>query len=72
MTVLTTHNDRPERSNGAKRNGAARVLVTAGALAKHLSWSGHILRSWSIRAFLNGVEMVASIRISAARNISLT
>jgi hypothetical protein len=37
MTVLTTHNDRPERSNGAKRNGAARVLVTAGALAAHLS-----------------------------------
>jgi hypothetical protein len=37
MTVLTTHNDRQERSNGAKRNGAARVLVTAGALAAHLS-----------------------------------
>jgi hypothetical protein len=37
MTVLTTHNDRPERSDGAKRNGAARVLVIAGALAAHLS-----------------------------------
>jgi hypothetical protein len=37
MTVLTTHDDRPKRSNGAKRNGVARVLVTAGALSEHLS-----------------------------------
>ena len=32
MTVLTTHDDRVKR-----RNGAARVLVTAGPLAAHLS-----------------------------------
>lgn len=31
-------------------NGAARVLVSASALAKHLSWSGRMLISWSIRA----------------------
>ena len=35
--VLTTYDDRPKRSNGAKRNGAARVLVSASALAAHLS-----------------------------------
>jgi hypothetical protein len=27
MTVLTTHDDRPKRGNGAKHNGAARVAV---------------------------------------------
>src|SRR6476469_3881557 len=37
MTEVLTHDDRAEQSNGAKRNGAARVLVTAGALAAHLS-----------------------------------
>ena len=35
--LVTTHDDRPKRSNGAKRNGAARVLVSACALAAHLS-----------------------------------
>ena len=37
MAEVLTHDDRPKRSNGAKRNGPARVLVSGRALAVHLS-----------------------------------
>jgi hypothetical protein len=49
--VTTAHDDRVKRSNGAKRNGAASpVLVSASALATHLSCVRSTSRSWWSKA----------------------